>query len=92
MAQSVSQNKEQVQSKVRFLEDKLSALDHYLPETYEYLMVELDRERLLLAEISVAEAFDQIDQNPSEQPQEEIHVEKTTPECSVSTTPGPLAT
>ena len=80
MAKSVRQSKEQVLSKVRFLEDQLIALDHYLPETYEYLMAELDRQRLLLAEISVAEAFDQIDQNPSEQPEEEPDVEQTTKE------------
>jgi hypothetical protein len=80
MAKSVRQSKEQVQSKVRFLEDQLIALDHYLPETYEYLMAELDRQRLLLAEISVTEAFDQIDQNLSEQPEEEPDVEQTTKE------------
>jgi len=55
-------------------------------------MAELDRQRLMLAEISVAEAFDRIDQDCSEQPQKEIHIEQTTPECPASTTPGPLAT
>jgi len=75
-----------VLSKIRFLEDQLVSLDHYLPETYEYLMAELDRQRLLLAEISVDEAFDLIDQECSEQPEKEIHVEETTPECPASTT------
>jgi len=38
MAKNAKQSKEQVQSKIRFLEDQLVSLDHYLPETYEYLM------------------------------------------------------
>ena len=92
MARNARQSKDQVQSKIRFLEEQLVSLDHYLPETYEYLMAELDRQRLVLAEISVAEAFDRIDQDCSEQPQKEIHIEQTTPECPASTTPGPLAT
>ena len=62
MARNGRQSKEQVQSKIIFLEDQLVSLDHYLPETYDYLMAELDRQRLVLAEISVAEAFDQIGQ------------------------------
>jgi len=92
MARNARQSKEQVQSKIRFLEDQLVSLEHYLPETYDYLMAELDRQRLMLAEISVAEAFDRIDLDCSEQPEKEINVEETTPECPASTTPGPLAT
>jgi len=43
----------QTQNKIRFLEDQLVALDHYLPETYEYLMAELDQQRRQLAELEV---------------------------------------
>jgi hypothetical protein len=47
--------------KIRFLEDQLMALDHYLPETYDYLMQELDLQKRLLAELDVNEHYCQID-------------------------------
>jgi hypothetical protein len=50
-----------VQQKIRFLEDQLVSLDHYLPETYEYLIQELDLQRRHLAELEVTETFDEID-------------------------------
>ena len=53
--------KTRVQQKIRFLEDQLVALDHYLPETYDYLMQELDLQRRHLAELEVTETFDEID-------------------------------
>lgn len=53
--------KTKVQSKIQFLEDQLVALDHYLPETYEYLMAELDQQRRQLAELEVQETFQQIE-------------------------------
>ena len=53
--------KTQVQIKIQFLEDQLCALDHYLPETYEYLMAALDQQRRQLAEIEVQETFQQIE-------------------------------
>ena len=53
--------KTQVQNKIQFLEDQLVALDHYLPETYEYLMAELDQQRRQLAELEVQETFQQIE-------------------------------
>ena len=56
--------KSRVQQKIRFLEDQLVSLDHYLPETYDYLMQELDIQRQLLAELEVSETFDAIDRDP----------------------------
>ena len=55
--------KSRVQQKIRFLEDQLVSLDHYLPETYEYLMQELDIQRRLLAELEVSETFEVIDRD-----------------------------
>jgi hypothetical protein len=60
MSRSVRCSKDQVLSKIKVLEEQLESLDHYLPETYQYLMMELDQQRLVLAEISVKEAFDLI--------------------------------
>jgi hypothetical protein len=53
--------KSRVQQKIRFLEDQLVSLDHYLPETYDYLIQELDKQRRHLAELEVIETFDEID-------------------------------
>jgi hypothetical protein len=60
---SVRTHKNQTLSKIRFLEDQLVALDHYLPETYEYLMRELDIQRQTLAEFEVKEYFNHIETN-----------------------------
>lgn len=48
-------------NKIRFLEDQLTSLDHYLPETYDYLMRELDHQKLILVELNVQEHFNLID-------------------------------
>jgi len=54
-------SKHQIQLKIRFLEDQLISLDHYLPETYEYLMRELDQQKYALVELEVREKFSQIE-------------------------------
>ena len=58
----VNSSKQQVLSKIRVLEDQLVSLDHYLPETYDYLMGELDIQKRILAELEVQETFAAIDQ------------------------------
>jgi len=55
--------KSRIQQKIRFLEDQLVSLDHFLPETYDYLMQELDIQRRLLAELEVSEIFREIDRD-----------------------------
>jgi len=55
--------KSRIQQKIRFLEDQLVSLDHFLPETYDYLMQELDIQRRLLAELEVSEIFEEIDRD-----------------------------
>ncbi len=58
-----STSKSRIQQKIRFLEDQLVSLDHYLPETYDYLMKELDMQRRQLAELEVSETFLEIDRD-----------------------------
>jgi len=58
-------SKQQVFSKIRFLENQLVSLDHYLPETYDYLMRELDTQKRILAELEVLETFAAIDAEKS---------------------------
>jgi hypothetical protein len=55
--------KNQTLNKIRFLEDQLVALDHYLPETYDYLIVSLDKQKRTLAELEVGEYFLSIEQD-----------------------------
>ena len=55
-------DKQRTVAKIQFLENQLVSLDHYLPETYEYLMRELDLQKRILAELEVEDAFASIDQ------------------------------
>ena len=50
-------------SKIRFLEDQLIALDHYLPETYDYLMRQLDLQKKTLAELEVQDHFSKAEED-----------------------------
>jgi hypothetical protein len=61
---SDSDLKNRTLNKIRFLEDQLTSLDHYLPETYEFLLQQLDLQKRILAELEVQEHFNQIDHDP----------------------------
>ena len=56
-------SKSKIQQKIRFLEEQLISLDHCLPETYDYLMQELDIQRRLVVELEVLETYSEIDGN-----------------------------
>ena len=51
------------QSKIQFLEDQLVSLEHFLPETYDYLMKELDHQKRLLVELEVHEHYRKVDRH-----------------------------
>ena len=50
-------NKEQVLAKIEFLERQLCELNHYLPDTVDYLLKELDQQQRILAELEVNDRF-----------------------------------
>ena len=50
-----------LESKIAFLQQQLDSLDHYLPETYQYLMEEMDSQQILLKHLQVQEQFALID-------------------------------
>jgi ABC-type phosphate transport system auxiliary subunit len=50
-------NQEQVQARIRFLQCQLDALDHYLPETYQLLMDEMDQQQRELAKLKIQEFY-----------------------------------
>jgi len=54
-------NKQQVLAKIDFLENQLENLNHFLPDTYEFLMHQIDCHRRVLVELEVNETFELID-------------------------------
>ena len=54
-------SRSRLKSKIAFIEKQISSLDNYLPETYEYLMSELDAQKCLLANLEVKNYFLNID-------------------------------
>ena len=54
-------NKDQVVAKIDFLETQLETLNHYLPETYEFLISQIDCYKRILVELEINETFEVID-------------------------------
>ena len=72
----------QVQCRIAFLQEQLDSLEHYLPETYQYLMNEMDAQQRVLMELKIQSYYqqqsnEQQNQNPhkghSEQDQKSDH-------------------
>ena len=53
--------RQRLESKIAFLQQQLDSLDHYLPETYQYLMEAMDTQQVLLKHLQVQEHFAAID-------------------------------
>jgi|GEM_PF-6388395 len=53
--------RQKLESKIAFLQQQLDYLDHYLPETYQYLMEQMDSQQVLLKQLEVQEHFAVID-------------------------------
>jgi len=56
-----STNRHRLEAKIAFLQQQLDSLDHYLPETYQYLMEQMDSQQVLLKHLEVQEHFATID-------------------------------
>ena len=54
-------NQQQVLAKIDFLENQLENLNHFLPDTYEFLMHQIDCHKRVLVELEVNETFELID-------------------------------
>jgi hypothetical protein len=57
----LSSERQKLESKIAFLQQQLDSLDHYLPETYQYLMEQMDTQQVLLKQLEVQEHFATID-------------------------------
>jgi hypothetical protein len=47
-----------VEKRTEFLQEQLNSLDHYLPETYQFLMTELDSQQRILMEIRIHQFYE----------------------------------
>ena len=57
----LSSERQKLESKITFLQKQLDSLDHYLPETNQYLLIEMDAQQVLLKQLEVQEHFATID-------------------------------
>jgi hypothetical protein len=49
----------QVQCRIAFLQEQLDSLEHYLPETYQLLMNEMDTQQRNLMELKIHSYYQQ---------------------------------
>ena len=52
---------QRLESKIAFLQQQLDSLDHYLPDTYKFLLEQMDSQQVLLKHLQVQEHFAVID-------------------------------
>jgi hypothetical protein len=60
---------QKIECRIAFLQEQLDSLEHYLPETYQYLMNEMDTQQRNLMELKISSYYqeqsnEQQDQNP----------------------------
>ena len=60
---SIDQARSNIETKIDFLQNQLEGLDgnYHLPETYDFLVKELDYQSFLLKRIEVKDRFSKID-------------------------------
>ena len=54
-------DRQRLESKIAFLQQQLDSLDHYLPDTYKFLLEQMDSQQVLLKHLQVQEHFAAID-------------------------------
>jgi hypothetical protein len=60
---------QQVQQRINFLQKELDSLEHYLPDTYQFLMAEMDNQQTELVAIKIQDFYQELsneqqNQNP----------------------------
>jgi hypothetical protein len=66
----------QVQCRIAFLQEQLDSLEHYLPETYQYLMNEMDTQQRVLMELKIQSYYQQQSNEQQEQKPDTGHSEQ----------------
>jgi len=59
----------QIQQRINFLQNELDSLEHYLPDTYQFLMAEMDNQQRELVAIKIQDFYQELsneqqNQNP----------------------------
>ena len=67
LSRLVMSTQEQVQEQIQFLQTQLDLLDHYLPETYQFLMAELDSQQRDLMELKIQDFYSNQDNEQQHQ-------------------------
>ena len=49
--------RDHIEARINFLQGQLDSLEHYLPETYSYLMEEMDSQQRNLIELKVKDFY-----------------------------------
>ena len=57
----LSSERQKLESKITFLQQQLDSLDHYLPDTYKFLVEQMDAQQVLLKRLEVKDHFATID-------------------------------
>ena len=63
----VMSTQEQVQERIQFLQNQLDSLVHYLPETYEYLLEEMDSQQRQLMKLKIQDFYNKQDNEQQHQ-------------------------
>ena len=51
---------DQVQQRINFLQKELDSLEHYLPDTYQFLMAEMDNQQRELVAIKIQDFYQEL--------------------------------
>jgi len=57
LSRLVMSSQDQVQARIDFLQTQLDSLDHYLPETYQLLMQEMDLQQRDLMAVKIQDFY-----------------------------------
>ena len=49
--------KESIEASINFIQQQLDSLEHYLPETYQFLMEEMDCQQQALMQLKIREFY-----------------------------------
>jgi len=58
---------DQVQQRINFLQKELDSLEHYLPDTYQFLMAEMDNQQRELVAIKIQDFYQELNNEQQNQ-------------------------
>ena len=66
----VMKTQEHIQQRISFLQEQIESLEHFLPDTYQFLMAEMDNQQRELVAIKIQDFYQELsneqqNQNPS---------------------------